>query len=271
MLGLDISDSITFDPAREAQYTSPLTCTAAYDPLVTMCARQLHRREARLATAWARTPDGKGWRFTLRDGREVQQRQPGHRGRRGVDASTASSTSRTSPRNIVANVDHVANVDDKTVDIVLKDQDEPMLTVLHRARISACWSARRWRRMAAPRRADAARADKATNWLNQHSAGAGAYTLVGWTRNAQIQLTRNPHYWRGMPAHFEHIVIRHMADSATQLLAIKRGDIDAAFNLIPEQMATLKGDQHVRVEGLTSLDFVYMALTRSPASTRRSR
>ena len=38
--------------------------------------------------------------------------------------------------------------------------------------------------------------DKATNWLNQNSAGAGAYTLVGWTRNAQILLTRNPHYWR---------------------------------------------------------------------------
>ncbi len=55
-----------------------------------------------------------------------------------------------------------------------------------------------------------------------------------------------------------------MGDSATQLLAIKRGDIDAAFNLIPEQVATLKGDPHVRVEGLESLDFVYMALTSEP-------
>ena len=52
-----------------------------------------------------------------------------------------------------------------------------------------------------------------------------------------------------------------MGDSATQLLAIKRGDIDAAFNLIPEQVATLKGNKDVRVEGLESLDFVYMALT----------
>jgi len=28
--------------------------------------------------------------------------------------------------------------------------------------------------------------DKATNWLNQNSAGAGPYTMVNWTRNAQI-------------------------------------------------------------------------------------
>ena len=55
-----------------------------------------------------------------------------------------------------------------------------------------------------------------------------------------------------------------MSDSATQLLAVKQGDIDAAFNLIPEQVATLKGDPHVRVEGLESLDFVYMAVTSEP-------
>ena len=36
VLGLDISDTISFDPAREAQYTPPLTVTAAYESLVTM-------------------------------------------------------------------------------------------------------------------------------------------------------------------------------------------------------------------------------------------
>lgn len=49
-----------------------------------------------------------------------------------------------------------------------------------------------------------------------------------------------------------------------QLLAIRRGDIDIAFNLIPEQIATIKDNKDVRVEGLTSLDFVYMALTQNP-------
>ena len=55
-----------------------------------------------------------------------------------------------------------------------------------------------------------------------------------------------------------------MGDSAAQLLAIRRGDIDIAFNLIPEQVATLKGDANVRLEPLASLDFVYMALTQNP-------
>ena len=87
--------------------------------------------------------------------------------------------------------------------------------------------------------------------------------LARWERNQQIQLVRNDHYWRGKPP-FERVVIRHIGDSAAQLLAIRRGDIDIAFNLIPEQIATLKGDANVRLEQLASLDFVYMALTQEP-------
>jgi peptide/nickel transport system substrate-binding protein len=74
---------------------------------------------------------------------------------------------------------------------------------------------------------------------------------------------RNEHYWRGKPA-FERVIIRHISDGAAQLLAVRRGDIDAAFNLIPEQIATLREDRNVRLAPLRSLDFVYMALTQEP-------
>ena len=68
VLGIDISDTITLDPARLAQYTSPMTVAAAYDSLVTLVPGQYIDVKPSLATKWARTPDGKGWRFTLRDG-----------------------------------------------------------------------------------------------------------------------------------------------------------------------------------------------------------
>ncbi len=109
--------------------------------------------------------------------------------------------------------------------------------------------------------ADAKEKDKATTWLNGHSAGTGAYQIAAWERNAQIQLVRNDHYWGGkLP--FERVVIRHISDGAAQMLAVRRGDIDAAFNLIPEQIASLKSDKDVRLDPLKSLDFVYMALTQ---------
>ena len=57
-----------------------------------------------------------------------------------------------------------------------------------------------------------------------------------------------------------------MSESAAQLLAIQRGDVDVAFNLIPEQIATLKDDPNITVAGMTSLDFIYMAVVEAPTN-----
>ena len=85
-------------------------------------------------------------------------------------------------------------------------------------------------------------------WLNENSAGTGPYRLTGWQRNQQIQMVKNPNYWKGTPG-YERVLIRHMSESAAQLLAIQRGDVDVAFNLIPEQIATLKDDPNITVAG----------------------
>lgn len=261
VLGLDISDSITFDPAREAQYTPPLTVRAAYESLVTMSPGDYLEVKPALAKSFARTPDGKGWRFVLAEAKF-------NSGNPVTVDDVKWSLERVinlqdQPSQYVTNVSAVNIVDPNTVDIVLKDPGQPILTILSGPNFGI-FDRKVVEQHGGTAAADANTADKATPWLNQNSAGAGPFTLVGWTRNAQILLTRNPHYFRG-PAPFERVVIRHMGDSATQLLAIKRGDVDAVFNLIPEQVATLKGNNDVRVEGLKSLDFVYMALTNEPA------
>ena len=260
MLGIDISDSITFDPAREAQYTAPLSLRAAYESLVTMSPGDYLEVKPALAKSWARTADGKGWRFTLADAK-FNSGNP-------VTADDVKWTFdrlinlKDQPSQYVTNVSSINVVDPKTVDIMLVDPTQPILAILSGPNFGVM-ERKAVEAQGGTAAADANTTDKATQWLNQHSAGAGPFTMVGWTRGAQILLTRNEHYFRG-PVQFEHVIVRHMGDSATQLLAIKRGDIGAAFNLIPEQIATLKGDKDVRVEGLRSLDYVYMALTNEP-------
>ena len=76
-------------------------------------------------------------------------------------------------------------------------------------------------------------------------------------------LQKNPHYWEG-EVPFERVVIRHIGDSAAQLLALENGDIDAAFNLTTEQLAGLEGNENIDIKSGLSLDYVYMALTTSP-------
>ena len=67
MLGLDISDTITLDPGRMAQYTPPMTLNAAYGSLVTFETGDYINVKPSLAESWARTADGKAIRFKLRE------------------------------------------------------------------------------------------------------------------------------------------------------------------------------------------------------------
>jgi peptide/nickel transport system substrate-binding protein len=262
VIGLDISDTITLDPARQSNYSPPLTLAAAYDTLVTMGPPNYLDLQPCLATQWARTPDGKGWRFTLRDGVKFNS---------GA-AMTADDVKwsldrvigvKDQPVQYIGNIDSVAVVDPKTIDIVLKDPAEPILTILC-APAFIVYERKVVEAQGGKAGPTAGTEDKATEWLNTHSAGTGPYTISGWARNSQIQLVANPHSWRGAPA-FQRIIIRHIPESAAQLLAVQRGDVDAAFNLIPEQIKSLADDPKLRVEGLMSLDFVYLAVTQNGA------
>lgn len=261
VLGIDISDTITLDPARLAQYTSPMTVNTAYEPLVTMAPGDYINVKPALATKWARTPDGKGWRFTLRDGVKFASGKP-----MTVEDVKWSFERllnlKDQPSQYVENIDHVAAVDKNTFDIILKKPEQPILTVLAAPEFVVMEKAV-LEANGGTAAADAKTADKAAQFLNSKSAGTGAYQIAAWERNAQIQLVRNDHYWAGKPP-YERIVIRHISDGAAQLLAVRRGDVDAAFNLIPEQIKSLQGDKDVRLDPLKSLDFVYMALTQEP-------
>ncbi|HET6283629.1 MAG TPA: ABC transporter substrate-binding protein [Polyangia bacterium] len=258
VIGLDISDTVNLDPARNAGYSSPSSLHTAYDSLVTMKPGDYTTLAPQLATSWARTSDGKGWRFKLRSGVKFASGNP----------MTADDVKwsidrvlniKDQPAQYVQNLAEVKVVDPMTIDFILKNPAQPILTILA-APSFAVIDSKLAKTQGGSAEANAKEADKATAWLNQHSAGTGPYMIVGWERNGSITMERNPNYWRGKPG-FERVVVRHISDSAAQLLALRRGDIDAAFNLIPEQIATLKDNPDVTVKSQLSLDFVYMTLT----------
>lgn len=260
VIGMDTSDTVNLDPVRDLHYTPPMTVSTCYDGLVTMSPGDYVTLKPSLATRWVRTPDGTGWRFTLRDNVRFVSGNP----------MTADDVKfsldrvrfiRYQAAQYLTNVTSVNVVDDKTVDILLKNPNEPLLNTLAAPSFSITD-----RKVVESHGGDASREaqakDKATEWLNQNSAGTGPYRLAGWMRNSQIQFTANPHYWRERPA-FQRIVIRHFEDGAAQMLALRRGDIDVAFNMLPEQINSLKTDKDVWIARHASLDFIYLALTHN--------
>ncbi len=254
-VGLDIADTVTFDPARLASYTSPLTLAAVYDTLVTMRPGHYDAVDPRLATRWEKLPEGGGWRFTLDPAATF------HSGRTVTPDDCRFSLERARAAadgagQFVTNIMAVAVSGPDTIDLHLRRPDEGLLSTLASPQFGIL-----------ERAAIEAQSVNTTEWINQHSAGSGAYVLAGWSRRQSIQLVASPHAWRG-PAGFGRITIAHMPHPLAQLRAIQKGDIDVAFNLIPEQLAALQSDRAIRVDSVRSLDFVYLALTANPALSR---
>jgi peptide/nickel transport system substrate-binding protein len=260
VVGLDISDTITLDLARMAAYSPPFTLKTAYDSLVTMAPADYVTIRPRLATSWEYRPDGRAVRFKLRQGVRFASGNP--MTAEDVKFSIERIINvRDQPQQYIGHVSGVDIVDPQTVDVVMSDPSQPLLTILAAPAFSVT---DRQLVMAngGTSAANARESDRATQWLNTNSAGSGPYRMTGWERNQQIQLVRNTNYWEGTPA-FERIIVRHMSESATQLQALRRGDVDIAFNLIPEQVQTLAGDPNVDVIREASLDYIYLAVSEN--------
>jgi len=80
--------------------------------------------------------------------------------------------------------------------------------------------------------------DMGNAWLRANSAGTGPFVLKTFRANEILSLDANPDYFLGGPA-IKHVIIKHVAEAATQLLLLQSGDVDMAKNLTPDQIAGL--------------------------------
>jgi len=107
--------------------------------------------------------------------------------------------------------------------------------------------------------------DMGMGYLTERSAGSGPYVIVSWIRNEKIVLERNDYYW-GRKPQIKTIVITDIPESASQVVQLKGGSIDVAWNLeydqIPEVEAT-KGLQAIKTP-LFQVIYLGMNAQRSP-------
>jgi peptide/nickel transport system substrate-binding protein len=261
VLGVDISDTRTFDPARQFEYSAPITMKAAYETLVTVSPGDYATVKPLLAESWKLVDGGKAWEFKLRKGVKFASGNP----LTATDVKFSFerlANLKDQPGDMAENLGSIEVVDPETVRIAMADKTQPLLT-LFTSVTYAVYDSKAVMAQGGTSAKDAEKTDKATTWLDAHSAGSGPYVLTGWTRNQEVILERNKHYWRA-PAAFEKVVLRHIADGAAQVLAVRRGDIDAALNLSPDQLDSLAKDANLRIVSGSSLDYMYMTLTSSP-------
>ena len=80
------------------------------------------------------------------------------------------------------------------------------------------------------------------------AVGTGPYRLKKWKMNDQVELEKFPDYWGGWKgAHFSKIILKVIAESATRVQLIRRGDIDFAGLIPTENIAAMRHNKDLEV------------------------
>ena len=113
--------------------------------------------------------------------------------------------------------------------------------------------------------ANEASGDMGNAWLKANSAGTGAFVLKAFRPAEILNLEANPNYFLGAPA-IKGVIIRHVAEAATQQLLLESGDVDIAKNLTPDQIAGLAGKDTIKVETYPQAAVHFLSLNQKTAA-----
>jgi peptide/nickel transport system substrate-binding protein len=188
--------------------------------------------EGWLARSWTVSPDGRTYRFTLRDGVTFDDRHA------MTAADVLASFSRRRNSNLALSyfldgVQDMSAPDPRTFVITLTAPQPAFID-----RLASAWGPK----VIGPDARDRA------GWLNEHADGTGPYRLVEFTRGQRYVLRSNPNYW-GAPPYFDRIEILVVPNVGQQMLMLQRGELDILahgypFDQLEKLPSGLKVDAH---------------------------
>ena len=196
-----------------------------------------------LAESWEVAPDGKTWTFHLRKGLVFADGDP-----LKADAVVYSFQRvlklKKSPCWLFSDViglteEGITAPDDYTVKIITNGAPSNVVLTMMGNTLSGVLNPR----VVKEHEVDG---DMGQVWLMDHSAGAGPYNLEEWDRKIKVVLKANENYWRGAPK-IKTIILQDIPEPTDQLLLLKKGDIDVAWDLTAEQANSLKGGPDVSI------------------------
>lgn len=276
VIGQNTSILITLDPAVVFEVEGVVIVDQLYDKLVDLdMVDGKIKVVPEVAESWTLGPDGKTWTFKIRQGMKFPSG-------RAVDANAVVYSLRRALRlnrpsiyafnEIGLTKDNaetaVKVVDPYTVQIVVGQAFAPDLVLAILSFVATA--------VLDPGVVEQhlREGELGVDWLKDHSAGSGPYTLIRWERNEVVDLVAYAGYWRGIPP-VKRIVIRDMPEASAQRIALEKGDIDVAWGLSPQMRQEIRtaktpGLAIVSVPG-HGMDYIGMNVKYEPLAKEQVR
>ncbi len=245
VIAQNIDDIVALDPAQAYEFSAGEINANLYDKLVQYDAENTTVLAPGLASEWVADEEAKTLTFTIRDGATFASGNPV----RPEDVKFSFKrvvTLNLTPAFILTqlgwtpeNIDEMVTVDGNTVTVKWTgDFASAFVLNVLAARPGAIVD----EVLVMQNEVDG---DWGNAWLNTNSAGSGPFVLTDYRPAELVRLSANENYWNGAPA-MKQVLIRHVAEAATQQLLLSSGDVDIAKNLTPDQIVGL--GEGVKVE-----------------------
>ncbi len=256
VIAQNIDDIVAIDPAQAYEFTSGELVTNIYDRLIQYDAEDTSVLAPGLASDWSIDADNKTITFTMRDGAKFHSGNP-VRAEDVVYSFARVIKLNLTPAFILAqlgwtpeNVEQMVTSDGNTVTVRYDGDFSPafVMNVLASRPASVVDQ-----KTVMEHEVDG---DMGNAWLNANSAGTGPFSLQAYRPAELVRLAANPDYFKDGPK-VDSVIIRHVAEAATQQLLLEAGDVDMAKNLTPDQIATIgSGDLKVEVFPQAAVHFL---------------
>jgi len=253
-------DYFTFDPGYAYELYAPMVINVVYDNLFEFTAGAA-APVPQLAESYTVSDDGLVYTFKLRkdaaftSGNSVTATDVKFSFDRAINLKSNASA-------LLDGVVSIDVIDDNTVSITLGKADSAFISKTTSTAYAVLDSALVIEHGGVSD-ASAAQTDSAQNYLDHQSAGSGPYILKSFTADDKLVMVRNENYWGDLPA-FETIIIQDMPDENAQLLAVKAGDIDIAFNLSSDQLSQLDSIEGVQIISSTTMTMGFIMMHSDP-------
>jgi peptide/nickel transport system substrate-binding protein len=253
----DTTDLISLDPAVAYEFSSIQAEGSIYETLVSLEPGQPGVKPL-LAEKWGVKDNGDKWTITFHlnpkatfaDGKPVTADDVVYSWSRALDLNK-------SPAFLLKDIvqvtkDSMKAVDPQTFEVSFPKAVGPQLFLFV---ISSTVAAVVEKAVVDANKGD----DMGSTYLNDHSAGSGAYVLNKWEREVAITLDANPKYWGTAPK-LKRVIMQNMKEAANRQAAIETGDADIVQDLGPEQKKALDGNANLKLVTVNNTQLIYLGL-----------
>ena len=257
-----IDDLISMDPAESFEFSGSEALGNVYERLIAYDLKNVSQLKGELAESWSVAADGKTYTFKMKKGIKFHSGNPvtAHDAAYSLQRAVALNKS---PGFILTQFgfskenmkEKIRATDDQT--LVVETAEVVAPTFFYYCLTAAVAGVVDSKVVQGHDKGG----DYGNEWLKTNAAGTGPFKLVSWKASESYTLERWDGYW-GTKALPRRVVVRHVAEPATQRLLLEKGDIDYARNLTKDQLDAIKGNANLTTQQGSKGAIFYLGLNQ---------